>query len=126
GDGVSGVGLFAFCLTWEPAIGASMDRTSIVTHADNFWKQPCADGVVWCKYRGISIAGEIVKRKLSAAEWTGAFLLYFPTKGDPFPVEGLFLIKRTDLPVALATWQAGRVPSAKLICTFFDDRSKET
>jgi hypothetical protein len=44
---------------------------------------------------------------------------------NTIPQEGLFLIKRTEQPKALETWQSASCPSARLICTFFDDVNKE-
>ena len=97
-------------------------RQKISTYVKDNWMQPCADGVVWCAYRSISIPEKISRRALPANGWTGAFLNYPVKDGNQ---EGLYLIHNDDKKTALATWDAAKCKSAIMICSFYDDRGKE-
>jgi hypothetical protein len=99
-------------------------RDDIKKHADTFWSQPCKDGIVWTSYRDIHIGSEILSRKLSAAEWTGAFLFY-TSNGSGRRDEGLFLIKNGERAKALSTWNMESCPSAIMLATFHDKRSDD-
>jgi hypothetical protein len=98
-------------------------RDDIKKHADTFWSQPCRDGLVWTFYRGINIASEISTRKLSAGDWTGAFLDY---NGGKHRSEGLFLIKKSERAAALKTWRVESCPSAIMLATFHDNRAEDS
>ena len=54
----------------------AIDRSAIVSYANTYWYQPCKDGKAWLANEPVIIANEISKRKLSSADWTGAFLGY--------------------------------------------------
>jgi len=111
----------------------AIDRSAIVSYANTYWYQPCKDGKAWLANEPVIIANEISKRKLSSADWTGAFLGYDgQSKPDTagtrtrWLLEGLYLIKRSDAGKLLSDRKASSYPGAIMLASWYDNRSDDS
>lgn len=102
-------------------------RDDIKAYADKHWLIPCQDDAVWTYYTAINTKQEIAKRKLSPTEWTAIFLLYDgEKKGVSWKLEGLFLVKTINAPMAKARkLEASAFPERIMISSWYDKQGDE-
>ena len=105
----------------------AIDRSATVSYANTYWYQPCKDGKAWLANEPVIIANEISKRKLSSADWTGAFLGYMTARASrtllaPAPAgwKDLYLIKRSDAGRLLSDRKASSYPGAIMLASWYD------
>ena len=111
----------------------AIDRSAPFPYANTYWYQPCKErSKAWLANELVIIANEISKRKLSSADWTGAFLgLRRPGKPDTagtshlLAAGGLYLIKRSDAGCLLSDRKASSYPGAIMLASWYDNRSDD-
>ena len=110
----------------------AISRDDVVAEAKQFWNVPCRNGRVWLANEPVIIANEIARRKLKPGEWTGAFL-YYPgatrptadTPRQPYTLEGLYLIKTSDVARLASNQMAASYPDAIMLASWYDNASDE-
>lgn len=110
----------------------AISRDEVVKYANQFWFLPCRDGTVWLANMPIIISAEISKRKLKASEWMGAFLYYVGAKRpdasgnrESWNLEGLYLIKSSNLASVRTAQMASSYPEAIMLASWYDNATDE-
>lgn len=110
----------------------AISRANIVSYANQYWFQPCRDGKAWLANEPVVIVNEIARRKLSPADWVGAFLGYDgfskPNAGgtrSQWLLEGLYLVRRGDAGRLRGDRKAASYPDAIMLASWYDNRGDE-
>jgi hypothetical protein len=102
-------------------MSGGVDLSKAIEHANDFWADPCEDGIVWTQFKAIKIAEEYGRLHLDPKEWGSVFLNYNVT--DKLVREGLYFVRwsQGDLASRIQSgFKADDFPDRYFICSWRD------